>query len=273
MRARRVAQRLLAFSLAFLIGCGPGAHNSAQLPDAGASTRVSAAPGIDEHDRYSFPGGTMYAYPSWAKLEYVTVVYDDGSTIWARPSYGSGDCLDAAQCKRMVMRINQGRLLEAVSLDGSPVLLSKMLQFNDPATQSSFYVAEVDGKWNSGPDLVSLVGQARDIEAYSGQSQNYDSYAMSTAKAVGVALGLAAGIALVVAMAYAGSYRHGAGTRSSSKVKSSHASRFSGSATAHASTLGGATTSEQETGVGNFSGVRRQHSISEPSTLGRISVE
>ena len=168
--------------------------------------------GVGEHDVVQFQSGYIDAFPNWAHLDHLVIHYNNGTTVWGKPTYGP-DCTDAYTCRRANFRVNGSKnTLQAVTLDGRPVLQSALLQINDNAKGITFYMLNAPPNWFAGPDLPSVIAQAKQAEAQQAQPAVQQSQPQALASqptgghpylsAVGTVLGAALGAALVLATVY-----------------------------------------------------------------------
>ena len=178
-------------------------------PHLTLQSHVTAQGRMGEHDVVQFQSGYINAYPEWARLDHLVIHYNNGTTVWGKPSYGP-DCADAYTCRRARFRVNGGgKILEAVTLDGRPVLQSALLQINDPGAAITFYLLNVPPNWFAGPDLPSVVAQAKQAQAQQIQQQQPQAQAPQPSSgghpylsAAATVFGAALGAALVLATAY-----------------------------------------------------------------------
>jgi hypothetical protein len=175
-----------------------------------------------EHDTITLPGGHINAYPASppnAQPEHIVLHYDNGTTIWGKPSYGSPDCTNYMTCRRATFILNpawsqcspQGHLYEVATLDGKPVLDSSLLQVIDPPTKATVFIAFACGRGFAGPDLTSLISQAQQsgclqngsqptTQATASSGQEEHPYLNAGVTIIGIALATAA----VLGVAYFG---------------------------------------------------------------------
>lgn len=123
-----------------------------------------------EHDTIYLPGVYIDAYPSLppkAEPDHIVLHLSDGTTIWGKPHYGSEDCTDYINCRRVTMVLNpawehctpRGILYEVATVDARPFLESSFWQINEPTTKTSAYVDFVCGQGFAGPSLTAVSDQ------------------------------------------------------------------------------------------------------------------
>jgi hypothetical protein len=167
----------LLLSLAASFACAqvqaPPQQYAAPPSVAPVVTHFAASGCKGEHDTVSLPGEHINAYPGWppsAQPQHIVLHYDNGTSIWGKPSYGSPDCSDYMSCRRATFILNpawnqcspQGNVYEVLTLDGNPVLDSSLLQITDPrAKMSPAYIGFACGRGFAGPSVTSLVGQVQ----------------------------------------------------------------------------------------------------------------
>lgn len=141
----------LSLPLAVLLACQAVQPLTQPHSAPSAITHFEASGCNGEHDTISLTGEHIDAYPGWppkAQPEHIVLHYDNGTSIWGKPSYGSPDCSEFATCRRATFILNpswnqctpQGPDYEVLTLDGNPVLHSSLLQIIDPATMKTTYL-------------------------------------------------------------------------------------------------------------------------------------
>src|SRR5690242_6335143 len=145
---------VLFAALAFLIAC------TAQQPPPNAErtalvwpiTSYKPADGCNQaHRTIYLPGVYIDAYPGLppaVEPDHVVLHLSDGTTIWAKPHYGSDDCTTYLNCRRATLALNpiwnqcspKGIFYEAATEDGRLVFESNAWEITDRATKASVHV-------------------------------------------------------------------------------------------------------------------------------------
>lgn len=166
MRPLRPAKRLAAFALAMLTACAPALSNKTPSPVTTAATPHSStqqSANADSSNRMrSFEDGYAEASPNWSRPDHVVIYYTDGNKLWIRPVYGHAECPDFEHCRAAFARLDDGQTLDVLSLDGTPVLNSKLLQIRNPSSGAQACLLRADnGKLYVGHDLAAVTAQVQ----------------------------------------------------------------------------------------------------------------
>jgi hypothetical protein len=133
--------------------------------------------------------------PPRAEPNHVVLHLSDGTTIWAKPDYGSADCTDYISCRSATLVLNpawdecapRGAFYEIAALDGAPVLDSNFWEIIEPAKKTSVYVGFACGQGFAGPDFTAVSNQTAEKACLSRASTS-----TSTGARVAAALALGA---------------------------------------------------------------------------------
>jgi len=120
-----------------------------------------------EYETIDLPAGGIDAYPGWpprVQPGHILIHYDNRAVLWGKPSYGSPECGHFNTCRRATFILNptytqciaHGHVYEVTTLDGKPVLHSRLLQVIDPAGRRTVDVAFACGRGFAGPDFASI---------------------------------------------------------------------------------------------------------------------
>ena len=123
-----------------------------------------------EHDAIYLPGVNIDAYPGLpprAEPDHVVLRLSDGTTIWAKPQYGSPECTDYMNCRRAALLLNPawnactpyGIVYEMTSVDGRLVLESNVWQITDLRTKSTAFVGFACGEGVASSSLGAVSRQ------------------------------------------------------------------------------------------------------------------
>jgi hypothetical protein len=188
-------------SLAFLVAC----TQAQPLPEVDApplitpSINHTAARGCEgTHDTIYLPGVYIDAFPSLppkAEPDYIVVHLSNGTTLWEKPHYGSGDCTDYMNCRRATLVLNpawnqctpRGISYEVATVDGLPVLGSSFWEITEPTTKVSAYVGFACGQGFAGSNLAAVSNQTAENGCLSPASASTPGMTVATAMALGAA--------------------------------------------------------------------------------------
>jgi len=157
-------------ALAFLIACTaqqppPNAERTALVTPI---TNYKLARGCNRaHATIYLPGAYIDAYPGLppaVEPDHVVLHLSDGTTIWAKPHYGSDDCTNYLNCRRATMILNpiwkqcspEGIFYEAATEDGRLVFESSAWEITDRATKASVHVGFACGHGFAGQDFTAV---------------------------------------------------------------------------------------------------------------------
>ncbi|MBV8771352.1 MAG: hypothetical protein JO166_03310 [Deltaproteobacteria bacterium] len=135
-------------------------------------TEHQQASGCDgEHDTIYLPGVYIDAYPTLpprGEPDHIVLHLSDGTTIWAKPEYGTPECTDYMTCRRAALLLNpawnrctpHGTVYEMTSVDGRLVLESDVWQVTDLRTKASVFVSFACGEGLAGSSLGAVSRQS-----------------------------------------------------------------------------------------------------------------
>jgi hypothetical protein len=221
----RTLDRVAALFLISVMACAPVQQQNPVAAPAAPRITLSHGPGHgcgSEHDSLNFPNGNHINFHPYAppyRFDHLVIHYENGDSIWGKPSYNSTDCPDSSTCQRATFILNptwnkcvpNGHLYEVVTLDGRPVLDSSLLQVIDPQTRAIVYLTFSNGTWFAAPDLASLADQVRQAQGPSQTAPTAQGtqaapvghpYLQAGAQAFGAALGVTLAAALALGTAY-----------------------------------------------------------------------
>ncbi len=160
--------------LAFPLACTTRQPPSPKVETAALAAPITshkAARGCNgAHETIYLPGEYIDAYPGLppkAKPDHVVLHLSDGTTIWAKPHYGSEDCTSYLNCRRATLILNpawnqcspRGTLYEVATEDGRLVFESSSWEITEHTTNASVHVGFACGHGFAGPDFTAISNQ------------------------------------------------------------------------------------------------------------------
>jgi hypothetical protein len=194
---------VLFASLAFLIACTADQPPPPKVTATALVTPITshkAARGCNgAHETIYLPGEYIDAYPGLppkAEPDHVVLYLSDGTTIWAKPHYGSDDCPNYINCSRATLVLNptwnqcspQGIFYDAATEDGQLIFDSSAWEITDRRTNASVHVGFACGRGFASPDFTAISNRTAESRCLSPTSA-------STPTGANVAAALALGSA------------------------------------------------------------------------------
>ena len=166
-------------SIIATVGCSqsrsPIVPTVASAPLAAPTVTHQVARGCESaHDTIYVPGISIDAFPSLppkAQPDHIVLNLNDGTTIWAEPSYGSEDCVNYLDCRRANVILNpiwndeckpQGDAFEVATADGRLVFNSSLFVVTETATGSTAYVGFTCGRGLAASSFLAVVNRITD---------------------------------------------------------------------------------------------------------------